>query len=213
MKMEIPGRQEFHERAAPFVVGLGGTLRSGSTSERALRSVLESAARLGARTKVFVGSDLALPLYNPESSDRSDPAKKLVSALRTADAIVISTPGYHGSISGLVKNAIDYAEDLKHDERVYFSHRPVGCIVAAAGWQSVGSTLSAMRSIVHALRGWPTPFGIGINSRESVVKPNDQMFEIMAKELIEFRQVGLARKADLHGSNSVDADLISASGR
>lgn len=43
-----------------------------------------------------------------------------------------------------------------------------------------------MRSIVHALRGWPTPFGIGINSRESVFDAKDPMFEIMAGELVNF---------------------------
>jgi FMN reductase len=40
-------------------------------------------------------------------------------------------------------------------------------IIAAYGWQATGSTLSSLRSIVHAMRGWPTPFGVTINSRET----------------------------------------------
>ncbi len=58
-----------------------------------------------------------------------------------------------------MKNAIDLLEDLRGDSRVYLDGRAVGCIVTAAGWQGCNTTLGAMRGIVHALRGWPTPLG------------------------------------------------------
>jgi FMN reductase len=80
------------------------------------------------------------------------------------DGIVIATPGYHGGVSGLVKNAIDLLEDLREDKRSYFDGRAVGLIVTAAGWQACGVTLMSMRGIVHAVRGWPTPHGITINT-------------------------------------------------
>jgi FMN reductase len=47
---------------------------------------------------------------------------------------------------------------------VYLDGMPVGCIVTAAGWQGCNTTLGAMRSIVHALRGWPTPLGVTLNT-------------------------------------------------
>jgi FMN reductase len=40
----------------------------------------------------------------------------------------------------------------------------VGCIVCAEGAQAMGSTLAALRAVVHALRGWPTPFGAALNA-------------------------------------------------
>jgi FMN reductase len=42
---------------------------------------------------------------------------------------------------------------------------PVGLIATAYGWQATGSTIAALRSIVHALRGWPTPFAAAINTQ------------------------------------------------
>ena len=39
-------------------------------------------------------------------------------------------------------------------------------IVSAAGWQACGTTLVSVRSAVHSLRGWPTPFGVTVNSAE-----------------------------------------------
>jgi FMN reductase len=63
-----------------------------------------------------------------------------------------------------MKNAIDYVEDMSGDLRPYLEGRAVGCIVTAAGWQSGVTTLTSLRSTVHALRGWPSPLGVVINS-------------------------------------------------
>jgi FMN reductase len=65
-----------------------------------------------------------------------------------------------------MKNAIDYIEELSGDARPYLSDRAVGCIATAAGWQGAVNTLVALRSVVHALRGWPTPLGASINTAE-----------------------------------------------
>jgi FMN reductase len=146
-----------------FIVGLGGTLRDGSSSEHALKRSLRHAASLGCETQLFAGADLNLALYDPRRQERSQTEAALVAALRRADGVILSTPSYHGSISGLLKNAIDYTEDMNQDERVYLSGRAVGCIVCAYGSQAMGTTLSSMRDIIHSLRGWPTPFGASLN--------------------------------------------------
>lgn len=149
------------------VVGIGGTLRPGSTSERLVRAVLASCASTGAETQMFGGDALAaLPHYNPAQPQRNEMECRLVEAVRVADAVVIGTPGYHGGVSGLVKNAIDLLEDLRTDARPYFDGRAVGLVVSAAGWQAGGVTLAALRGVVHAMRGWPTPVGVMINSVE-----------------------------------------------
>jgi len=73
--------------------------------------------------------------------------------------LIVASPGFHGGPSGLIKNALDHLEELRGDDRPYLDGRAVGCIVCAAGWQA-----TATRSTVHALRGWPTPLGVTINS-------------------------------------------------
>ena len=145
------------------IVGLGGTLRDGSSSEKALKVALAHAASLGCETQLFAGPNLNLALYDPRRSERSPAEAALITALRRADGVIWSTPSYHGSISGLLKNAIDYIEDMRGDKRVYLSGRAVGCIVCAHGAQAMGTTLSSMRDIVHTLRGWPTPYGATLN--------------------------------------------------
>src|ERR1700675_3479556 len=179
---------------APYIVAIGGTLRANSTTERAMRYVLDAAQRAGARTKLISGPSLQLPLYQPDNPERSGAARDLVAELALADGIVLGSPGYHGSISGLVKNALDYAEDLRTDARPYFSGRAVGCIATAGGWPGAVNTLGALRDIVHALRGWPTPLGAAINSTESVfdgegiclVPRVGQILDMMAEEGMSF---------------------------
>jgi len=146
------------------IVGIGGSTRAGSQSERALHMVLATAREAGAETTVITGADLVLPFYDPAVTERTEAARKLVEAVRQADGVVLASPGYHGTVSGLVKNALDYIEDLREDERPYLEGRAVGCVTTAYGWQASVTTLTALRSIVHALRGWPTPLGAAVNS-------------------------------------------------
>ena len=149
----------------PFVVGFGGTTRAGSSGEKLVRAGLAACEAQGARTLMFDGTFLAsLPHYAPENPQRTAQQTEFVEAVRQCDGLLIGTPAYHGGISGLVKNALDLLEDLRSDTRVYFDDRPVGLMVSAAGWQGTGVTLSALRDMVHAMRGWPTPIGVTVNS-------------------------------------------------
>jgi len=149
---------------APHFVALGGTLRADSNTERALKSALGFARERGATTSLLTGQGINLPPYEPDGSERGEIAAALVSELRRADAIIVGSPGYHGGISGLVKNALDYVEDMRGDTRCYFDGLPVGCVATGAGWQGAVATLVQIRSVVHALRGWPTPLGVAINT-------------------------------------------------
>jgi FMN reductase len=108
--------------------------------------------------------------------------------MRAADCVVIGTPGYHGGMSGLIKNALDHLEMLRDDDRPYLDGRAVGVIVTASGWQACGTTLVSVRSAIHALRGWPTPFGVTVNSTEQDV--GDERIagalRVLAGQLVDF---------------------------
>lgn len=149
----------------PLIVGIGGTTRAGSTSERVLALALKAAEARGATTELFGGEHLArMPIFNPQEDAASPERDALVEAVRRADGLIIASPGYHGSVSGLVKNALDSLEALRDDVRPYFDGRAVGVVVTVDGWQAAGATLGAIRAIVHALRGWNTPMGVALNA-------------------------------------------------
>jgi FMN reductase len=188
--------------ASPLIIGLGGTTRAGSTSERVLVKALEAAARAGARTRLFGGQFLAkLPIFDPATCEACPELGELLDGVRAADGVLIASPGYHGSISGLVKNALDSLEQLRGDPRPYFDGRAVGCLVTADGWQAGGTTLSALRTIVHALRGWPTPLGVAFNPSAGALfddagefaQARDQaQIDMIAGQVVDFARMAAA---------------------
>jgi len=170
----------------PLIVGIGGTLRPRSSSERALEVSLKAAQEAGARTRLFSGRDLSFPPYEI-GTPRGCAAADYIASLRECDGLIIACPSYHAGIPGLLKNAIDYIEDLAQDHRPYLSDRSVGLVVCAAGWQAVGVTLMGLRSIVHALRGWPTPLGAGLNTLDRTVSGGSDFSD---KEIWQLSEVG-----------------------
>ncbi len=182
-------------KAQPLIVGIGGTMAANSSSERVMRHVLAQCAAAGAETVAFDGTALDLPMYG-YGTPRTEQAVAMIDALRRADGVVIASPGYHGTVSGLIKNALDYIEDMAKDERPYFEGRAVGLIAVAAGWQATGSTLATLRSIVHALRGWPTPMAITVNSVMPVFGENGAVTDVMLLKQLDImaqQVVGFAR--------------------
>jgi FMN reductase len=175
-------------RPGPRIVGLGGSASPSSTTDGLLRQCLQLLETAGARTTLLPGEWLArLPIYQLDAPAGAT-AHELVETVRAADAVVIGTPGYHGGMSGLMKNALDHLEALRGDARPYLDGRPVGVIVTAAGWQACGTALVSVRSTIHALRGWPTPFGVSVNTAE----PVDDLrvagaLQILADQLLSFR--------------------------
>lgn len=175
------------------IVGIGGSIDPDSQSERALRAVLAAARRRGAQCVSFTGRALDFAPYHSAAS-LPDLARDYVEAVRSADAVVISSPGYHGTVSGLVKNALDYLEELRTDDRPYLDGRPVGAIAVAKGWQAAVGTLGTLRQVIHALRGWPTPLGLTINSAVTTFDPEDlpnepgvaTAVDLLAGQLLDF---------------------------
>jgi FMN reductase len=80
----------------------------------------------------------------------------------------------------------------------------VGLIVTAYGWQATGSTLATMRSIVHALRGWPTPLGAAIRAVSGMFKDgvcsdaaSAAQLELVGRQVVEFARLRRAAPAIL----------------
>lgn len=162
----------------PFIVGIGGTTRAESGTELAVRYALKRCEERGATTKLYAGPELEkLPFYAPERPERTELAAALVEDLRKADGVIVGSSSYHGTIAGLIKNALDYTQDMMKDDRPYFAGRPVGCIATGAGWQGVVATLEHLRTMVHSLRGWPTPLGAAINTLEKAFGPDGEPVE------------------------------------
>jgi FMN reductase len=194
------------------VVLIGGSLRAGSVSADALAACDMLARGRGATTTVLRAADLVLPLYEPDVELRTPQARRLVDAIRAADAIVIATPTYHGGMSGLLKNCLDYVEDTAKDEAAYLDGRVVGCV--AVGWSDHGAATAVadLRNTVLSLRGWPTPMGVTINSLEVGLangvlaeRKASRRLTIMLDQLFHFAGIRTVNNNHNHAPNAYAA--------
>ena len=179
------------------VVCIGGSTRPGSSSEKAVRVAAAAAEAVGAVVDVIVSRELMFPIYDTETPERTPEAARFVEAVAAADALIVASPGYHGSMSGMIKNVLDYIEDLRAGERVYLDGMPVGCIAVSYGWQATVTTLQSIRTTVHALRGWPSPLGATINASQKIFDEAGAciedsarfQLETVAQQVVEFAQL------------------------
>ncbi len=83
---------------------------------------------------------------------------------------------------------------MRGDQRSYLDGRAVALVAVARGWQASVGTLGTLRQVVHALRGWPTPLGLAINSGSTTFDENGHTDDdstaaavsVMAGQLVDF---------------------------
>jgi chromate reductase len=122
------------------LLGISGALRAASTNTHLIRHAAEIYD-----ADTFVQADLNLPLYNGDIEDASGiPAavQKLADQIAGADAIIISTPEYNKSISGVLKNALDW---VSRTEGNVWADKPVAIMSATAGRSGGERTQFALR--------------------------------------------------------------------
>ena len=109
------------------LLGISGALRAASTNTQ----LVHNAARIF-NADSFVLADLNLPLYDGDLEAEGIPAsvQTLSDQIKEADAVIISTPEYNKSISGVLKNALDW---VSRTEGSPWADKPVAIISSAAG--------------------------------------------------------------------------------
>lgn len=124
-----------------------GALRAGSTN----KLLLAEAARVFGVARVEEG-DLRLPLYDNDLEDTAglpDEVHLLADQIRRADAVVISTPEYNKSLSGVLKNALDWVSRVPGS---VWRDKPVAILSAADGRAGGERAQFALRLCMVAFR-------------------------------------------------------------
>jgi NAD(P)H-dependent FMN reductase len=135
------------------VLGVAGSTRQESYSTRALKIALDHAKSHGAEVRLLELNRTVLPLYDP-SAPASKEVEHAAEAIAWADAFILASPDYHGSMSGALKNFLDHF----YEE---FAGKVFGYIVAS---HEKGLTvMDQMRTAVRQCYGWSMPYGVSIN--------------------------------------------------
>ncbi len=139
------------------VLGINGSMREGSHSARALGVVLESARERGAETRMLDLRVVDLPMYRPDVLPETESVRFATEAVNWAGAYVLASPDYHGSMSGAMKNFLDfYWTEFAGKLFAYL------CASHEKGFTAMGQ----MRTAVRQCYGWSLPYGVSFNGKE-----------------------------------------------
>jgi FMN reductase len=151
----------------PNLLCLCGSLRPTSYSLATCRTVQGIGEAEGVGVEIMDPREHDLPMYVPDieiehyAPRHGEGIRWLIEAYRRADAMVWVSPTYHGTISGVFKNTLDFAEFLCRDSRPYLQGRAVGLISI-----NDSTPLAAMRDCARELRAWVCPTQIALSGKD-----------------------------------------------
>lgn len=142
------------------ILGIAGSMRKDSNGTKILKIVLDLASKYKAQTSLLELRKTNMPLYNPDLSIQSDiEMQKVTDQVNRADAFILVSPDYHGSMSGSMKNFLDYYWEE-------FAGKTFGYICTS---HEKGLTvMDQMRTAVRQCYGWSLPYGISVNGSEDI---------------------------------------------
>lgn len=113
--------------ATPKILGISGSLRKDSFNTKLLKAAITSYDAADVEI-----ADINLPLYDGDLEAKGLPEAvlKLAAQIEAADALIIASPEYNKGISGVLKNALDWASRVPGN---VFAAKPTLLIGAAAG--------------------------------------------------------------------------------
>lgn len=169
------------------IVGIGGSLRPNSHSQIALNFAAQRVEALGAEVEILDLRTMQLPFCNGEDGYPGYPdVERLRNAVKQADGLILATPEYHGSVSGVLKNALDLMDFEQLDGKV------TG-LISVLGGQSNSNALNDLRVIMRWVHAWVIPEQIAVGQAWKAFGPDakivdeklSQRFDQFAQSLVE----------------------------
>jgi NAD(P)H-dependent FMN reductase len=189
------------------VLGVASSMRKDSYGTRTLKIVLHAAQKYEAKTRLLDLRRVSMPIYNPDLFIKSDKEiQKVTNYVNWADAFVLVSPDYHGSMSGSIKNFLDYYWEE-------FAGKIFGYICTS---HEKGLTvLDQLRTAVRQCYGWSLPYSISVNGEvdfngegEVINSLLDKRLRMVARDLVVYGR--LIRGQFLQDISSKVSDTFAA---
>jgi len=136
----------------PKLLGVVGSLQKESFTRYSVQYILNKAKELGAEVQIIDLLQQPLPIFNPDQRNGAE-YLKFRDQVSWANAVLLGSPDYHGSMSGAMKNFLDYFWKE-------FAGKLFGYVCASH--EKGLTTMDQMRTAVRQCYGWSLPYGISI---------------------------------------------------
>lgn len=165
------------------IVGIGGSLRPDSYTQKALQVAAQRVEALGAEVEVLDLRQLNLPFcHGGKDYSQYPDVQRLRDTVTRADGLILATPEYHGGLSGVLKNTLDL---MSFDE---LSGKVTG-MISVLGGQANSNALNDLRLIIRGVHGWVIPEQIAIGKAWSAFSPEGKLLdEKLSERFDQFAQ-------------------------
>ncbi|SEN23865.1 NADPH-dependent FMN reductase [Lihuaxuella thermophila] len=184
------------------VLAIAGSLNEQSTTHLAVGIVANAAREAGAEVEIFDLRKYPLPIYDGRSDESTYPetVKMFKEKMMEADGFILGSPEYHGSISGVLKNALDFIGARELEGKV------VALVGTAGGAMGATNTLNTMNIICRTLHAWPLPSVVSVPQSYMAFKPDGTLKDEKLQKRLEdlgrnlVKSIGLFR-SEIHSKS------------
>lgn len=140
------------------VLAFSGSLRDDSVNKKLVLEAANFARQLGANVTVINLKDYPMPYYDQDLEDREGlppKAREFRNLLIQNQIVIIASPEYNGSISGVLKNALDWAsrDDNANPSRDGFQGKKFLLLSASPGKGGGTRGLVHLRAVIENIGG------------------------------------------------------------
>jgi NAD(P)H-dependent FMN reductase len=161
------------------ILGVGSSMRRNSYGTKALKFVLDMTKKYDTETRLLNLREIKLPFFDPDRSTEedtslSDQLLQITDYVIWADAFVLVSPDYHGSMSGVMKNFLDHFWEE-------FAGKTFGYVCTS---HEKGLTvMDQMRTAIRQCYGWSLPYGVSINGELDFNTKGEIINDLLVKRL------------------------------
>jgi arsenic resistance protein ArsH len=145
------------------VLIFNGTMdnRPDATANRLAAYFEKKLGEKGLTSQVFGLADADIPFFDPSKKETPAGVQAMCDTFCEADLHVWMTPLYHGGMTGVMKNCLDWLELTSRRGHPYLTGKVVALVSWADGTQAMQG-INAMDAVAKALRAWVLPFSVPI---------------------------------------------------
>jgi NAD(P)H-dependent FMN reductase len=153
------------------ILGIAGSMNADSTTKKATDIVARAAGTEGAQVNVIHLADLTLPVFRPDQApeDYTQNAAYFIEQVREAKGLILASPEYHGSISGCLKNALDYISGRDLEDKI------VATLGTSGGGMGATKTVEVLGQICRTLHAWPLPLTPSVSRSYDAFREDGQL--------------------------------------
>ncbi len=170
------------------ILGLAGSYGLDSKNGLLLSTAMDYCQKHGAEVHIWDHVEKPLPLVGAEGCWEDKNVKELQTLVTECDGYILSSPEYHGTMSGVMKNTLDW---------IYKDHvggKSFG-LMSTLGGISNSNTLNHMRIAVRWIHGWCVPEQVAVGKVKEAFDDDNKLVDLVLQERVEQLSASVVKAA------------------